>query len=116
MIKKRLIILGMVSLGYFSCVNNVVESLEEDCLEVETFYVEAIAPIMSQYCVGCHSGVAPSGGLMLDSFNSVYGSMALNLERVNREQGSLGFMPSGGNKLSDEEIASLQSFLEMDCE
>jgi hypothetical protein len=38
------------------------------------------------------------------------------LDAVNRDQGSAGFMPQGGSKLTEDQITSLQSFFEMDCE
>ena len=38
------------------------------------------------------------------------------LDRVNREEGSSGFMPQVGSKLTDTELSILQSFFEMECE
>ena len=106
-------------LFYFGCENNIAEEQDDsslDCSNVELFYTESIAPIMSQSCINCHSGVAPSGGLTLDSFSSVENSMASILDRVNLERGSSEFMPQDAEKLSDEELALLQSFYTMECE
>ena len=100
----------------FGCANNIAEELVEDCSEAENFYIETIAPIMSQNCVSCHSGPSSSGNQRLDSFLSVYSSIEVTLDRVNRDPGSAGFMPLGGNKLTNEQIAALQAFIEMDCE
>ena len=108
--------LSMGILLFSGCVKNVAEDPEQDCSEQEAFYVENIAPIMSQSCLVCHSGGSPSGDLSLDSFNSVLNSMASTLDRVNRDQGSAGFMPQGGGQLSEAQLASLQTFFEMDCE
>mgnify|MGYP007000101171 len=52
----------------------------------------------------------------LDSFLSVYSLIEVTLDRVNRDLGSAGFMPLGGNKLTNDQIAALQAFIEMDCE
>ena len=101
---------------FSGCVKNVAEDPEQDCSEQEAFYVENISPIMSQSCLTCHSGGSPSGDLSLDSFNSVLNSMASTLDRVNRDQGSAGFMPQVGGQLSEDQLASLQTFFEMDCE
>ena len=108
--------LSMGILLFSGCVKNVAEDPEQDCSDQEAFYVENIAPIMSQSCLACHSGGSPSGDLSLDSFNSVLNSMASTLDRVNRDQGSAGFMPQGGGQLSETQLASLQTFFEMDCE
>ena len=37
------------------------------------------------------------------------------LDRVNREQGSAGFMPQGGAKLANSDLVILQTFFDMDC-
>lgn len=116
MLRKRKIILSIFILFFFGCANNVAEDSDQDCIEAESFYVETIAPILSQNCVGCHSGGSPSGDLRLDSFTSVRNSMESTLDRVNRDQGSAGFMPQGGSKLTEEQLISLQAFFEMDCE
>jgi len=110
--------LSMGILLFSGCVKNVAEDPEQDCSEQEAFYVENIAPLMSQSCLVCHSGPSPAGNppLSLDSFNSVLNSMASTLDRVNRDQGSAGFMPQGGGQLSEDQLASLQTFFEMDCE
>jgi len=38
------------------------------------------------------------------------------LDRVNRDQGSNGFMPNGGTKLSDANLEILQTFFDMECD
>ena len=64
-----IIVLMLFILG---CENNITEDQinePEDCTNVESYYVEAVMPIMEQNCTGCHSGVAPSGGLGLSLIN-----------------------------------------------
>lgn len=82
----------------------------------ETYYHENVAPILSHSCYVCHSGSTPSGGLNLSSYSTTLNAMDIILDRVNREEGSGGFMPPGGSKLTQPEISFLESFLEMDCE
>lgn len=116
MLRERRLILPIFILCFFGCANNVAEPPEQDCSETESFYVESVAPILSQNCVSCHSGGSPAFDLSLDSFTSVRNSMESILDAVNRDQGSAGFMPQGGSKLTEDQITSLQSFFEMDCE
>ena len=113
---ERILILSVLLLQFFGCANNIAEEPAEDCSETESFYVETIAPIMSQNCISCHSGPSSSGDQRLDSFSSVHSSIAVTLDRVTRDQGSAGFMPHGGNKRPEGQVASLQAFFEMDCE
>ena len=111
-----IIVLMLFILG---CENNIAEDQinePEDCTNVESYYAEAVMPIMEQNCTGCHSGVAPSGGLGLDSYSSVRNSMSSTLDRVNLDQGSSGFMPQGSSKLTENELSILQIFFEMECE
>ena len=42
--------------------------------------------------------------------------MSSTLDRVNRDQGSSGFMPQGSSKLTENELSILQIFFEMECE
>jgi len=116
MYRDRKFILFIFIISFFGCAHNVAEDSEQNCAETESFYVETIAPILSQNCVGCHSGESPSGDLRLDSFTSVRNSIESTLDRVNRDQGSAGFMPQGGSKLTEDQMTSLQAFFEMDCE
>ena len=116
MFLERISFLSILSLPLSGCANNIAEELVEDCSEAENFYIETIAPIMSQNCVSSHSGPSSSGNQRLDSFLSVHSSIEVTLDRVNRDSGSAGFMPLGGNKLTNDQIAALQAFIEMDCE
>jgi hypothetical protein len=85
-----------------------------DCSAVETYYNENVAPILSSNCVGCHPG---QGGLSLDSYTSVYSAIKSGnvLDRVNRNSGENGFMPQGGQKLSNANLDILQTFFDMEC-
>ncbi len=61
------------------------DSSGDDCDTLNMSYAQDIQPILSTNCVGCHSSSAPSGGIVLDNYNSVksvassgrlYGSVA----------------------------------------
>ena len=119
MVKLVIRILPVALVYFFGCENNVADDPDQnptDCSVVEAYYEESVAPILTQNCIDCHSGSSPSGGLNLDDYTSVRGGMGDVLDRVNREEGSSGFMPRGGSKLTDAELSILQSFFEMECE
>ncbi len=41
-----------------SCQKNVESSyLNYDCIEIEDYYIQSVAPILVNNCVGCHPGV-----------------------------------------------------------
>ena len=119
MVKLVIRLLSVALVYFFGCENNVADDPDQDptdCSVVEAYYEESVAPILTQNCIGCHSGSSPSGGLNLGDYISVRGGMGDVLDRVNREEGSSGFMPRGGSKLTDAELSILQSFFEMECE
>tara|TARA_B110000881_G_scaffold86699_1_gene75941 strand:+ start:443 stop:775 length:333 start_codon:yes stop_codon:yes gene_type:complete len=107
----------LLCICFSGCEKNVEEDHEiktVDCSEVETYYNENVAPILSSNCVGCHPG---QGGLSLDSYTSVYSAIKSGnvLDRVNRNSGENGFMPQGGQKLSNANLDILQTFFDMEC-
>ena len=100
---------------FSGCEKNVEEDHEintVDCSEVETYYNENVAPILSSNCIGCHPG---QGGLSLDSYTSVYSAIKSGnvLDRVNRDDDLL--MPKNGQKLSQPNLDVLQTFFDMEC-
>ena len=115
MVKLVIRILPVALVYFFGCENNVADDSDQ-CSVVEAYYEESVAPILTQNCIGCHSGSTPSGGISLETFSSVQNGMGSVLDRVNREQGSSGFMPDGGSKLPGTDLDILQTFLDMDCE
>ena len=117
MIKKIYFVLSLLILLQ-ACEKNIEEDHKvvfQDCSQVEAYYSESVLPIMKQSCITCHSGTNPSGNLLLTEFTSVKTSMGKTLDRVNREEGSAGFMPLGGEKLTNSDLGILQTFFEMDC-
>jgi hypothetical protein len=105
---------------YPSCIEDYVgEQDTSGCPSVvcETYYNENVAPILSSNCIGCHSGSSASGGLYLDSYTSVYSAIKSGnvLDRVNRSSGDNGFMPQGGQKLSNANLDILETFFDMEC-
>ena len=89
-----------------------------DCDELRSYYTGSVQPILdSKGCTGCHATSGPTGGLALDSFESVHSGIVHGsvLDRVGREPGEPGFMPQGGTKLSQDQLDILQGFSGMEC-
>ncbi|MCB0707558.1 MAG: hypothetical protein KDC34_19720 [Saprospiraceae bacterium] len=84
-----------------------------NCDTTDVSYAAVIRPILDNTCVGCHGGSVPSGGI---SFMTYAGVKAMAdsgqlLGAVNWDAG-YSFMPQGGNKLPDCEIAQLKSWID----
>ena len=94
-----------------SCQKNVESDyISYDCAELENYYVQSVAPILVNNCVGCHSG-----------YNSFEGSVATimegnTIERINLNISDPRFMPLGGEKLSQQELDIIQNFSELFCQ
>ena len=107
----------LLCICFSGCEKNVEEDHENntvDCSVVETYYNENVAPILSSKCIVCHSA---SADLPLDSYTNVYSAIKSGnvLDRVNRNSGDNGFMPQGGQKLSNANLEILQTFFDMEC-
>ena len=118
--KNTITITLLLCICFPGCEKNVEEDHEnntEDCSAVETYYAETVAPILSSNCIACHSGSTAAAGLSLDSYTSVYSAIKSGnvLDRVNRNSGDNGFMPQGGQKLSNANLDILQTFFDMEC-
>ncbi len=81
------------------CQKNVESDyISYDCIELENYYVQSVAPILANNCVGCHPG-----------YNSFEGSVATimeckTIERINLNISNPRFMPKGSAKLSQQEL------------
>ena len=75
-------------------------------------YSAFVAPIMSTYCVGCHSGGTPSGNLSLNSHAAVQ-SLAFNGRLLGAISWANGYkpMPQGSNKLSECKINKIKAWI-----
>ena len=112
--KNTITITLLLCICFSGCEKNVEEDHEIKTVDCETYYNENVAPILSSNCTGCHPG---QGGLSLDSYTSVYSAIQSRnvLDRVNRNSGDNGFMPQGGQKLSNANLDILQTFFDMEC-
>ena len=108
----------LLCICFSGCEKNVEEDHDNNSVDCFLVYTENVAPILSSNCIGCHSGSTASAGLHLDSYTSVYSAIKSGnvWDRVTRVQGFDGFMPQGGQKLSDANLDILQTFFEMECD
>jgi hypothetical protein len=72
-----------------------------DCDTSNVTYSGTIRPLVDQWCVGCHGGIAPSDGIDLTSYSGLY-NIAVNGSLIGSTHGQSGYspMPQGG-QLSD---------------
>ena len=75
-------------------------------------YAGFIAPLLTTFCTGCHSGSAPSGGITLNTYSAVQ-SVALSGRLVGAVNWAPGYrpMPQGSPKLSDCRIAKIKAWV-----
>lgn len=83
------------------------------CNTTNMSYAGNIAPVLNANCVGCHSGVAPSGGITLNTYEGVR-SVALSGKLIGAITWSPGFspMPKGASqKLPDCTIQKINAWV-----
>jgi hypothetical protein len=72
-------------------------------------YSASVNPVLTAYCIGCHSGANAPLGVALDTYPGVK-TQATNGKLFGTVNHSSGFlpMPQNGNKLSDCNIAKIR--------
>ncbi|MFZ1677237.1 MAG: c-type cytochrome domain-containing protein [Saprospiraceae bacterium] len=83
------------------------------CVTTNVSYAGFVAPLLSTYCVGCHSGGAPSGGIPLSTYANVK-AMATSGRLYGSIAWSTGFktMPQGSTKLSQCSIDKIKGWID----
>ncbi|MEO6132285.1 MAG: c-type cytochrome domain-containing protein [Saprospiraceae bacterium] len=82
------------------------------CAITNVSYAGFVAPLLSTYCVGCHSGGAPSGGISLNTYTSVKA-----IAQSGRLYGAISWttiykMPKGGAKLPQCNIDKIKGWID----
>lgn len=82
------------------------------CDTTNITYSGFVAPLLTTYCVGCHSGGAPSGNIVLNLHAGVQ-AVALNGRLIGAITWANGFqqMPKGSGKLSDCNIQKIKAWI-----
>lgn len=75
-------------------------------------YSASVNPVLTAYCVGCHSGANAPLGVNLETYTGVK-SQVTNGKLIGTVTHSSGFipMPKNGNKLSDCSIAKIRQWV-----
>ncbi|HZV71293.1 MAG TPA: c-type cytochrome domain-containing protein [Saprospiraceae bacterium] len=83
------------------------------CVTTNVSYSGFVAPLLTTYCVGCHSGGAPSGGITLNTYNGVK-AVAQSGKLHGAISWSTGFqkMPQGGAKLAQCNIDKIKGWID----
>lgn len=88
------------------------DEMAGQCDTTNITYSGFVAPLLTTYCVGCHSGGAPSGNIVLNSHAGVQ-AVALNGRLIGAITWANGFqqMPRGSGKLSDCNIQKIKAWI-----
>ena len=116
--KKTLIGICICALIITGCYRDVEEQLYPGeggaCDTAGVTYSGAVVSLLtSNGCLSCHSGGAPSGGVLLNSYTSVR-AVALNGKLYGAINHSAGFspMPKGGNKMNSCSINKIKAWID----
>ena len=82
------------------------------CNTTAVSYSSYVKPLLTTYCTGCHSGTAPSGNILLNSYAEVR-KVALDGRLAGAISWSSGYtpMPQGSDKLSDCKIEKIKAWI-----
>lgn len=82
------------------------------CDTTQFKYGANIAPIMSTYCIGCHAGTAPSGGIDLSNYTNVKAQVN-NGRLVGAVTQAAGYspMPKDAPKLSECQLIQIRKWV-----
>jgi uncharacterized membrane protein len=85
----------------------------EPCDTDNVSFASVVKPIIDLYCVGCHSGNPPSGGIDLSNYQGVK-AVADNGNLIGSISWTAGFskMPKNGVQLPDCEIDKIKSWVD----
>lgn len=76
-------------------------------------YKQKVAPLLQQYCYGCHGGNSPLGGIAMGSYETdkalgqngkLYGSIS--------HAAAFSPMPKGSAKLNDCQLATIKKWID----
>lgn len=89
--------------------NSCIESV---CDTTNVKYASSIKPVIQNYCQGCHSGSAPSGGIDLSTYQGVFAQASTGklYGSISHIQG-YSPMPKNGSKLSECNLAKFRIWI-----
>lgn len=89
------------------------DAVSNQCNTINVSYSGFVAPLLTTFCVGCHSGGAPSGGISLNTYAAVK-AIAQSGRLYGAISWKAGFqkMPQGGSKLSQCKIDKIKGWID----
>jgi len=84
------------------------------CDTTNSTYSKAVLPALQTYgCIGCHSGAAPSGNVLLNTYTNVktYVQNGKFYGSINQSAG-YSAMPQGGNKMNACTINKIKAWID----
>lgn len=105
--KKKLLIGIFCSILFYGCTSDSLSDLSEFEEVSDVNYTQTIKSIIDNNCINCH-GATPTSGApnSLHTYELVKDAV-LNrnlIDRISRAEGTPGFMPLGGSRLSQSDI------------
>lgn len=114
----KISIIVFCSVVFISCARNVEEDLviPPPTIPEEITYSNNIAPLLNTYCVSCHSGLTPSAGVGLETYDQVASWVTPNTPQNSTLYKVIShtkepFMPQGQAKLSDIDIQAVETWI-----
>ena len=98
--KRVVFLFGLVIIT--SCTYNEISICDTD----EPTYSDCVKPIIATNCLDCHSNGSPSGELLTYEELKWFFDRDL-IERIQKNENDVGFMPDGGEKLNELDIQIL---------
>lgn len=99
-----------ISMFAFSCTKENVEELSKGCNSEQATY-SSIKQIFENNCVQCHSKDYSNKNIRLDTYEGAKNAASNDLLKAIKHEPGDTPMPYGGNKLSDCEIKSIESWI-----
>jgi len=112
---KAIIILAVIILA--GCYYDKEDLLYPDsgnCDTTNSTYTSVVQPALQTYgCIGCHSGSAPSGNVLLNTYANIK-NYAQNGKLYGAISHSAGYspMPQGGNKMTNCTINQIKAWID----
>jgi len=117
MLKKSIIPLVVVVLGFSSCTKAIIDESPGEIPPItDTIkYDPDVQAIMYNNCVTCHAGAAPSAGLNLDNYQDTRfatekGNLIERMNSVTSPMPPAGILPANQRQVMDKWVAD--GFLE----
>ncbi|HEX5652539.1 MAG TPA: hypothetical protein VFX58_05665 [Chitinophagaceae bacterium] len=115
--KGFIISLMLVIVVLSSCYYDIEEELYPpvgNCDAANASYSNMVLPLLqTNSCLGCHSGPAPSGNILLDGYTNVR-TVALSGKLYGSISHAAGFspMPQGGNKMNACNLSKIKAWID----